>query len=191
MCLSFHGRVSPGQEHTGCYCVSLSQVHWLLSASAENQHLCLRLSHDASENRGSINPHIQGGNQEPQGPPGGSWNLLGDRDLGNCLFPVIPLDVMQPNTSWSWSSLQAACLHLLCFTPTSIGAHRPWILIAHSDQLVLRLTPRCFKEKYNVLRSVRHRDPGSGGRGASCFSVVSRAGTRWSVRARADHRSAP
>lgn len=131
-----------------------------------------------------------GGNQEPQGHPGGSWNLLGDSDLGNCLFPVRPLDVMQPNTSWSWLSLQEACLHLLYFTPTFIGARRSWILIPHSDQLVLSLIPRSFKEKYNALRSVRHRDPGSGGRGAYCFSVVPHAGARWSVKAHADHRSA-
>lgn len=173
--VSFHGRASPGQEPTGCYCVSESQVQWCLSVCDERTNI---MSSTVTWRHWKSS----GGNQEPQGHPGGSWNPLGDSDLGNCLFPVMPLDVTQPNTSWSWLSLQAVCLHLLYFTPTFIGARRSWILVAHSDPLVLCLIPRCFKEKYNVLRSVRHRDPGSGGRGAYCF-----AGTRWSVKA---HRSA-
>ncbi len=49
--------------------------------------------------KGYINSHIAAGNQEPLWTPEGSRNLLGDSDLGICLFPLVPLDVTQPNTS--------------------------------------------------------------------------------------------
>lgn len=154
-------------------------------------YVCCRCM-NFSENYSYINPYIGGSNKEPPKDPWGLLASTGRRLFGDLFFPLMPLDVIRPNTSCSWLSLQEESVSIcLIFDPLKwlIGAHRLCILIAHSERLVPRLMPRCFEEKHNVLRSVRHQDPGGGGRGAYCLSVVPQTGAKRSVSARNDQRS--
>lgn len=92
-----------------------------------------------SENYSYINPYIGGSNKEPPKDPWGLLESTGRRFFGDLFFPLMPLDVIRPNTSCSRLSLQEESVSIcLIFDPLKwlIGARRLCLLIAHSEQLL-------------------------------------------------------